>query len=189
MLSPLTARERIAIARILKVNHAGEYGAIRIYAGQRLIARYFHKELLPFLDEVFRHEMEHCQIFVAAMPARDSRPCRMMWAWGFGGYILGIATALMGYQAIMVCTAAVEGTVHMHLNDQIRFLASKDEPLRMLISDIRKQELEHLHYAETRLVPNGLYRPLEWLIRLSTEAVIWLSTQGDVSRMRRDIAD
>lgn len=150
MLSPLTARERTAISRILKANHAGEYGAIRIYAGQRLVARYFHKELLPFFDEVYQHETEHCQSFLMAMPPRNSRPCRMMWMWGLGGYVLGVTTALMGHQAIMVCTAAVESTVHQHLNDQIRFLTGRDEELQRLIAEIRIQELEHLNYAEKR---------------------------------------
>lgn len=188
MLSSLATGDRTAISRILKVNHAGEYGAIRIYAGQRLISRLLHKELLPFLDEVYRHETEHCRAFRDAMPLRGSRPCRMMWAWGIGGYALGAGTALLGYQAIMVCTAAVESTVHVHLNDQINFLVGKDDALKDLIAEIKKQELEHLSYAEARLKNWQRYRPLDRFIRVATEIVIWLSTQGDVSRMRRDLA-
>lgn len=185
MRPPLAPKDEATVSRILKVNHAGEYGAIRIYAGQRLIARHTQPDLLPFLDEVYSHEVEHCRKFLAAMPERGSRPCRMMWAWGLGGYALGIGTALLGRTAILVCTAAVESTVHAHLADQIRYLDGRDGELKQLIADIQVQELEHLGYAEARLGNWAAYRPLDRFIRLATEAVIWLSTQGDVARMQR----
>lgn len=171
------------IVQILKVNHAGEYGAIRIYRAQRLVSSLLHKELLPFFDHTLAHEIEHCQKFRLAMPARGARPCYAMPLWGIGGWLLGFITACMGKNSTMICTAAVERAVHKHLQDQLRYLDSRDAELHQLITHIEKEELEHLEYAEARLKQSFLYHPLSRFIAVSTDLVIWLSTQGDVSRM------
>jgi 3-demethoxyubiquinol 3-hydroxylase len=75
------ARDRLAIARILKVNHAGEYGAIRIYRAQVLVARRFYPDVVAFLEETLAHEINHCAMFRNAMPTRDVRPCRATVLW------------------------------------------------------------------------------------------------------------
>lgn len=184
MSAAATAR---TIARILKVNHAGEYGAIRIYRAQRLVAGWWLKDLEPFLAETLSHEITHCRRFLEAMPERRTRPCAAMPLWGLGGFALGLLTGLMGRNAVMVCTRAVEQAVHRHLDDQQHFLAGLDEPLRRMIADIQVEENQHLTYAAARVRPawyNGL---LEAVIVASTEAVIWLSTQGAVSRMEKAI--
>ena len=173
------------IARILKVNHAGEFGAIRIYCAQLWAAKRWHKTLVPFLSETLRHEIDHCQHFRDAMTARHTRPCAAMPLWGIGGYGLGLLTALIGRNAIMVCTQAVEQTVHRHLDEQIRYLAGKDEALRDLIIAIQVEENAHLDFARNHVVPSMLNRPLMIVINVATEAVIWLSTQGAVSRMEK----
>ena len=180
----VTAR---TIARILKVNHAGEYGAIRIYRAQLWAAQRWHKGLVPFLGETLGHEIDHCQKFRDAMPARNARPCAAMSLWGVGGYTLGLITALMGVNAVMVCTKAVEQTVHRHLDEQIHYLAGKDETLRDLIVAIQIEETTHLDFARARVVPSLLNHALEMAIVVATEIVIWLSTQGAVSRMERVI--
>ena len=87
----------------------------------------------------------------------------------------------------MICTEAVEKTVHYHLQDQIRYLADKDIELQQLILAIEKEELEHLEYAENNARESFLSKPLFGFITLSTEIVIWLSTQGDVTRMKKAI--
>ena len=81
----LSSGERLTIARILKVNHAGEYGAIRIYRAQAFVARRLHGRLLPFLSETLAHEVDHCRRFRAAMSGRGARPCRAMSLWSLGG--------------------------------------------------------------------------------------------------------
>lgn len=179
--------EQKTISRILKVNHAGEFGAIRIYRAQIYVSRYLHKDLLAFLTDTVSHEIDHCRIFREAMTKRRSRPCYAMWLWGLGGSALGLITALMGKNAIMVCTAAVERTVHRHLEEQIEFLTGRDEALKAAIAEIQAQELGHLRHAEAYIRPHPLNRWLSSAICVSTEAVIWLSTQGAVSRMRRAI--
>ena len=180
----LTEDQR-TIARILKVNHAGEFGAIRIYRAQLWVAKRWHKSLEPFLTETLSHEIAHCQHFLDAMPARHARPCHAMSLWGIGGLVLGFITAVMGHNAIMVCTQAVEATVHRHLDEQIHFLTGRDETLRALIATIQVEENDHLTYAAARVRPSWFNRPLAAVIVISTEAVIWLSTQGAVSRMEK----
>ncbi len=132
----MNGREQLTIARILKVNHAGEYGAIRIYRAQIFVARRLYPDVVAFLEETLRHEIRHCALFRDAMPVRHARPCRVMAFWGNGGFVLGFLTALMGRQGIWICTAAVEGAVHKHLEDQLLFLRDKDPELRSIIAAI-----------------------------------------------------
>lgn len=181
----LPIHARATIARILKVNHAGEYGAIRIYRAQIYVARWLHKELVPFLSEMLGHEIDHCRQFHLAMPSRQARPCRAMSAWSLGGYVLGCATALMGQNAVMACTKAVEQTVHRHLSEQLRFLKTRDKALHDVIATIQIEEASHLDWAESRLQPTFIAKRLEAFVVMATESVIWLSTQGDVTRMTR----
>ena len=179
--------DQYTVARILKVNHAGEFGAIRIYRAQLSVARWHLPDLVPFLTETLSHEIAHCQSFLDAMPDRQTRPCGAMSLWGVGGSALGLFTALTGRNAIMACTKAVEQTVHRHLEEQIQFLTGKGEVLKTLITTIQIEENDHLSYANAHLRPSAFNAPLEAMIIFSTEIVIWLSTQGAVSRMEKAI--
>src|ERR1700693_743415 len=118
----VNAREQRTVTRILKVNHAGEFGAIRIYRAQIWIARRLYPDVVAVLEEILGHEINHCSLFLHAMPERRARPCRIMALWGNGGALLGVLTALLGRQGIWICTAAVEAAVHRHLEDQLQFL-------------------------------------------------------------------
>jgi ubiquinone biosynthesis monooxygenase Coq7 len=185
----LTTEDQLTIARILKVNHAGEYGAIRIYRAQLWIARRRYPDMVAFLEETLGHEVEHCALFRNAMPKRGAKPCRVMAFWGNGGLVLGFLTGLMGRQGIWICTEAVEATVHRHLEDQMFFLRVRDPELHALIGGIQSEELHHLHYAQERITTRGLRaRFLRSFISMATEAVIWLSTWGDSTRMATDLA-
>ena len=184
----VSPREALTIARIVKVNHAGEYGAIRIYAAQIAVARRLYPDEVPALTEMREHEKRHCAVFRDAMPARRSRPCRVMALWSRGGWLLGFATALLGRQGIWACTAAVEAAVHRHLDDQLHFLASRDAGLSGIILSIREEELAHLNHAEAQLVaPTAFQRTLRRAIGGVTDGLIWLSTWGDSARMARDL--
>jgi 3-demethoxyubiquinol 3-hydroxylase len=103
--------------------------------------------------------------------------------------VLGFLTALIGRQGIWICTAAVEATVHRHLQDQLHFLRSRDPELHALIVAIVDEELMHLSHAEARIATKGSWsRLLDTLISKTTDVVIWLSTWGDSSRMARELA-
>ncbi|MBX2853462.1 MAG: demethoxyubiquinone hydroxylase family protein [Rhodobacteraceae bacterium] len=179
-----------AIARICKVNHAGEYGAIRIYGAQIFVSRLLWPRLTTELGELRAHEIQHCRIFKEAMPSRGARPCRIMPLWSVGGWVLGFVTALLGPRAIWACTEAVEATVHRHLNDQIAFLANRDERLRQEILAIRDEEEGHLTLARERMgARDWLARRLYPIIEISVDGVIWLSTWGESAKMVRDLDD
>jgi 3-demethoxyubiquinol 3-hydroxylase len=183
-----TSRAR-TIARILKVNHAGEHGAIRIYRSQIAIARWRCPDVVPELEEMLAHEISHRARFADAMPSRHAKPCRMLFLWGVGGRLLGGGTALVGRNAIWACTAAVEEAVHRHLNDQLAFLSNCDQGLYSLIDSIKAEELSHLDHAEKNLTSRGL---IVSLLRRSidavTEILILMSTSGDSVRMARDLS-
>jgi ubiquinone biosynthesis monooxygenase Coq7 len=190
-------RDALTVARILKVNHAGEYGAIRIYSAQIGIAKRWFPDIVPALAEMLGHERQHCAKFLAAMPARGSRPCRVMSLWSLGGSLLGLLTALAGRQSIWVCTAAVEAAVHRHLDDQLHFLSGRDADLHAIILSIREEELAHLRHALDHLDEPGRclagdhlrhYRPSDLALnlgrldahgaRLAPRCVLTLSATG-----------
>ena len=177
------------IARILKVNHAGEHGAIRIYRSQLAIARWRCPDVVLKLEEMLAHELSHRIRFAQIMPSRHAKPCRMLFLWGIGGRLLGTATALLGRNAIWACTAAVEEAVHRHLNDQLAFVANRDQELFALIASIKAEELSHLDHAEKSLTSRGpSVRMLRRLIDTVTELLIFMSTSGDSVRMAPALA-
>jgi ubiquinone biosynthesis monooxygenase Coq7 len=109
----------------------------------------------------------------------------MLPLWWSGGTLLGFITAVLGRNAILTCTEAVERTVHRHMNDQIAWLEPRDPVLARVIAAIRDQEVDHLDKA----VAAGGKRP-RWLDRLvegATEALVWLSTYGASARLERTI--
>ncbi len=178
----------LTIRRILKVNHAGEFGAIRIYTAQLAVARRIFPDMVPALMEMRDDEVEHCRLFFAAMPARSARPCRVMAFWSLGGFVLGIVTASLGRNMIWVCTEAVEATVHRHLEGQMAFLQDRDPELHATIASIQQQEMAHLQHAIDQQPRRGLMRALFLpVIGLVTESLIWLSTWGDSTSMRNEI--
>ncbi len=186
----MTQNPRQTIARILKVNHAGEYGAIRIYRAQLWFAQRFYPDLIPFLQEMLGHEIQHCSTFQHAMTERSARPCRIMSLWGQGGFILGACTAMMGRHGIWICTEAVESTVHSHLQDQLHYLRERDPDLHNIISKIQREELRHLTRAQHHITTRHLWtRLLTRFVTMATETVIWLSTWGDSRRMKRELAN
>jgi len=189
MLLP-SSDPQLTVRRILKVNHAGETGAINIYAAQISVARRFFPQIIPDLDEMRRDEVEHCRLFRDAMPARSAKPCRVMALWSLGGYVLGFCTALLGERMVWVCTEAVEATVHKHLGDQLRFLASRDKDLHGLILSIQEQELAHLSDAQAHQhgPKSAGYSFGFWSIGLLTSLMIWLSTWGDLGWMGPEMA-
>ena len=127
------------VAQILRVNYAGEYGAIRIYGAQIFVAKRLHPAVVPFLVETVAHERRHAAKFRELMWPRGTRPCYAIPLWGLGGTALGLLTGLLGVNAIMICTEAVERTVHAHPNAQLAWLKDRDPvlspPRRSTLSD------------------------------------------------------
>ena len=181
-------RDRRIIARILKVNHAGEHGAIRIYGAQISVAKIFYPDIAGKLGEMQGHEVAHHQLFANAMIPRQAKPCRLLFLWTIGGWGLGFATAVLGRKMIWICTEAVESAVHDHLVDQLTFLNSRDKELHNLIQSIQIEEDAHLHHArQQRGTANSISLGAVSIIRLITDVLIWMSTSGDSNRLKSDL--
>jgi 3-demethoxyubiquinol 3-hydroxylase len=173
------------IRRILRVDHAGEHGAVAIYSSQIEWAKRHAPDLLPWLEETIAHERTHRERFRSAMPARAAKPCRLLSIWSVGGAVLGWATARLGRTGVMVCTSAVERTVHAHLVEQRQFLLSHDPELHDVVASIQAEEDEHLAYADQRHDPGKLLPTiLRPLVEVATETLIFVSTRGDSLRLR-----
>ncbi len=183
----MSARDQLTISRILRVNHAGEYGAIRIY-GAQLALTGRSADTKPFLRETLTHEREHLRKFADLMPSRGARPCGALPLWGIGGSVLGLLTVGLGRNAVLTCTEAVERSVHRHLDHQLAWLAERDPPLAQTIREIQVQELGHLNFAVDSKTAGGWpLQVLDRLVTAATEILIWLSTYGASASMARDI--
>lgn len=172
------------IQRILRVNHAGEQGAIAIYGAQISRAKARCPDLLPWLEETMGHEKKHREKFLELMSARALSPCPVALVWSIGGAVLGCATALFGRFGIVVCTAAVERTVHKHLVEQIAYLSGRDDALADGIRQVQIEEDAHLAFAEANHDPAAPFaRILSAVVAAATEALIWIATRGDSARL------
>lgn len=160
--------------RIMKVNHAGEHGAISIYTGQIFMARLTARSLVPELIGFRVDEEKHRAIFYQELQRRGLKRCKSYWLCAAGGYALGAATGLLGAQAISVTTVAVERTVLRHLRRQTALLAH-DAHAVAAITGILAEEQEHHDQAAQHGPGNGLWgRMLGAAVSGMTESVIWL---------------
>ena len=162
-------------AAALRVDHAGEYGATRIYAGQRAVLK--HHACADTLKHMAEQEDVHLATFNQLLPAHHVRPTALLPVWHIGGWLLGAGTAALGARAAMACTVAVETVITEHYNEQ---LASDvlDAHVHPTIARFRDEEMEHhaiglAHDAES----TPLYAPLSATIRAICRGAIWLSAR------------
>ena len=133
------------VARMIRVDQAGEFGAVRIYAGQRAFLR--RGAAADAVDEMAAKEAEHLETFNALVAERGIRPTALMPLWHVAGYALGAATALMGERAAMACTEAVEDVIDRHYAEQSAALGDDEAELRDTIDKFRADEIEHRDLA------------------------------------------
>ena len=162
-------------ARILKVNHADENGAVNIYRGQLLAARLTVPGMVEELAQFKQHEESHRAIFCAELVRRNRSRCRSYGLCGIGGFALGLLTGLLGRQAIAATTVAVERVVLRHLLHQVEVLQHQDEAavaaIKAIIDDERHHHDQSAIHVQTH---NILVKLLSPVMSASTEAVIWL---------------
>ena len=162
------------IDRILRVDHAGEYGAVRIYEGQlRVLGR---SRAAPVIREMAEKEREHLAKFDELLPKRRVRPSLLQPLWHVAGFALGAATAALGARAAMACTEAVEEVIDRHYARQVELLGDDEAELRALCERYRQDEVEH---GETALAHGSrealAYRPLTAVVKAGSRAAIWLA--------------
>ena len=140
----------LRIGEMLRVDHAGEYGAVAIYRGQRAVfSKLPHKaETAAAIKEMEAGEEEHLKTFDALLAERRVRPSLLSPLWNAAGFGLGAATALMGEKAAMACTEAVEDVIEKHYGEQAEALDNDEPELAALIRRFREDEIGHKRAAE-----------------------------------------
>ncbi|HEY8287818.1 MAG TPA: demethoxyubiquinone hydroxylase family protein [Acetobacteraceae bacterium] len=165
---------RAAIERMIRVDHAGEYGAARIYAGQlAVLGRSGKADLLRHMQA---QEQQHLDTFNTLIADRRVRPTALLPFWHLAGFALGAVTAALGEKAAMACTVAVEESIDAHYAGQIDKLGEAEGKLRGTLEKFRAEELEHrdiglAHGAEQ--APG--YRFLSAMIRAGCRTAIAMS--------------
>ena len=129
------------LARMLRVNHAGEYGAQRIYAGQMAVLG--NSAIGKELAHMAQQEQAHLHAFETLLRSKRVRPTALLPFWHMAGYALGAATAAMGSKAAMACTVAVETEIAKHYEAQLKTLGESEPELAQQIKQFRDEELEH----------------------------------------------
>lgn len=173
--APAIAADDDLGARILKVNHAGENGAIHIYAAQAFVARLTAPSLVPELLAFKAHEERHRAVFMAELDARGRAKCRSDRLCALGGLVLGVVTALFGRAAMAATTVAVERVVLRHLEAQIAALHETDPKATAAILSVLADEQQHHDQSAAHLTTQRRWlRVLQPIVSGATEAVIWL---------------
>ncbi|WDM85599.1 demethoxyubiquinone hydroxylase family protein [Ehrlichia sp. JZT12] len=165
------------LEQVIRVNHAGEYGAVCIYTGQELVFR-----KLPIIEKIVemkKQEQNHFNYFDSVMKDKGVRPTVFLPLWHVMGVMLGITTALMGENAAMACTVAVEEVISDHYQDQITALNDSDldnGELKDKIMQFRNEELEHHDIAMCHNSSNAMnHSVLSFFIKKACKVAIKIS--------------
>ncbi len=162
------------IDRILRVDHAGEYGARRIYEGQLSVLG--KSACGPTLRHMAEQEAQHLKTFEKMVIERRARPTVLLPFWHVAGYALGAATALLGEQAAMACTVAVEEVIDEHYRGQIASLGDDEKPLGETLEAFRQEEVEHRDTALASGAEDAPgYAVLTQAVKGASRLAIWLS--------------
>src|ERR1700728_4565588 len=137
------------IAAMIRVDHAGEFGAVRIYEGQLAVlgARASSRKTAAAIRKMAEQERGHLDTFNKLVNERRVRPTALEPVWRVTGFALGAATALMGEKAAFACTAAVEEAIDEHYAAQIEALGESDPAFKKTVEDFRADEAAHRQTA------------------------------------------
>jgi ubiquinone biosynthesis monooxygenase Coq7 len=161
--------------RMVRVDHAGEFGAVRIYAGQRAVLGDTHPKA-GLVQHMHEQEMVHLARFNKIVTERGVRPTLLAPLWNIAGFALGAGTALMGEKAAMACTQAVEDVIDAHYEEQRIKLEGQDPELEEVIETFQAEEVEHKKIAEAHGAEEAIgYPVLSATIKAGCRAAIWLS--------------
>ena len=164
------------LARMIRVDHAGEYGAARIYAGQ--LAVLGRSAAAPVIRRMAQQEQRHLAAFDKIVVERHVRPTALSPLWHVAGWALGAATALMGEHAAMACTEAVEEVIDEHYREQIEALGDDEPALAASLEEFRQNEIEHRDTAVAHGAGDAPgHALLAAAIKTGSRLAIWLSTR------------
>ena len=166
------------IEEFIRVDHAGERGAIKIYEGQLLALNTIIKNdnLKKKIEEMKIHEKEHCDYFEEQIKKRNIKPTKFLPLWDLLGVTLGFGSTILGKKAAMLCTASVEEVIDEHYSNQIKYLESDEKTLRDKITKFREDELHHRDIAyEEGATKNGVYSIFDKIIKTGSKIAINIS--------------
>ena len=164
-----------AIARMLRVDHAGEYGATRIYQGQLDVLGHGRAGVIRQMAEA---ENRHLACFETLLREKRVRPTLLHPLWTVAGYTLGAATALLGERAAMACTVAVEEVIDEHYQWQAEQLGEEDPALREALLSFRNDEIAHRDLAIGEGAEESAgYDLINAVVKTGSRFAIWLSTR------------
>ena len=170
--------EQKILEEIIRVDHAGERGAIKIYEGQLLALKTFKhdEELRRKIEEMKESEIEHLNFFDKEIQKRNIKPTKLVPVWDLFGVALGFSTAMLGKKATMLCTASVEEVIGDHYKNQTYKLKEDEKALKEKIVKFREDELHHKDVAYNQgATKEGFYGLLDKVIKTSSKIAITIS--------------
>ncbi len=166
------------VEEFIRVDHAGERGAVKIYEGQLLALNTLVKneDLKKTIEEMKVHEIEHCQFFEKEIKKRNITPTKFLPLWDLLGVGLGFGSTLLGKKAAMLCTASVEEVIDKHYLNQINQLGPEEKELKKKITKFRDDELHHKDIAyEEGATKKGIYSIMDKIIKTGSKIAINIS--------------
>ena len=166
------------LEEIIRVDHAGERGAIKIYEGQLLALKTIKQDqdLRDKIEEMKENEKEHLEYFEKEIQKRKIKPTYLLPLWDVMGVALGFGTALLGKKAAMLCTASVEEIIENHYAEQLKKIGNDEKKLKEKIEKFKAEEVEHKNTAyEEGATNKGLYSIMDKVIRAGSRIAITIS--------------
>ena len=166
------------IEEFIRVDHAGERGAIKIYEGQLLALKTIRKDpnLQKTIEEMKIHEKEHCDFFEKEIKKRNIEPTKLLPLWDLIGVSLGFGSTILGKKAAMLCTASVEEVIDDHYKNQIDQIGSDENYLKNNIMKFRDDELHHKDIAYSEgATKEGFYNIIDKIIKTGSRLAIKIS--------------
>ena len=169
---------RKTLEEIIRVDHAGERGAIKIYEGQLLALKTIKQDetLKDKIEEMKEQEKEHLQYFEKEIQKRKIKPTYLLPLWDVMGVALGFGTVLLGKKAAMLCTASVEEVIEDHYQNQLKKIGNDEIDLKAKIEKFKGEEVDHKNMAyEAGATNKGLYSVMDKVIRTGSRIAITIS--------------
>ena len=166
------------IEEFIRVDHAGERGAVKIYEGQLLALNTLVKDddLKKTIEEMKVHEIEHCDFFEKEIKKRKIKPTKFLPLWDLLGVGLGFGSTILGKKSAMLCTASVEEVIDEHYQNQINQLGSNEKDLKKKIIKFRNDELHHKDIAyKEGATKEGFYSIMDKIIKTGSKIAIRIS--------------
>jgi len=166
------------LEEIIRVDHAGERGAIKIYEGQLLALKTIKQDesLKDKIEKMKEQEKEHLEYFEKEIQKRKIKPTYLLPLWDIMGVTLGFGTALLGKKAAMLCTASVEEVIEDHYQNQLKKLGNDEMELKAKIEKFKGDEVDHKNMAyEAGATNKGMYSIMDQVIRVGSRIAISIS--------------